>query len=84
LTEQVIGTKEVSTMKMPSTTYRYVIRIGPNFVHAGITDDLDRSRVEAKASWPLGTFFQVGDKTNLDDAQDWMTKNGAPPGRPPR
>ncbi len=53
--------KDVSTMKKPSTTYRYVIRIGPNFVHAGITDDLDRSRTEAMAAWPLGTFFQVGD-----------------------
>ncbi len=76
--------KDVSTMKKPSTTYRYVIRIGPNFVHAGITDDLDRSRTEAMAAWPLGTFFQVGDKTNLDDARDWMTKNAFLPGGPRR
>ena len=64
-----------STVRKPLTTYRYVIRIGPRFVHAGITDDLDRSRLEAKTSWPTGSFFQVGDKTNLDEAQKWMIKN---------
>jgi hypothetical protein len=62
-------------MKKLSTTYRYAIRIGPKFVHAGITDDLDRSRIEAQSTWPLGTFFQVGEKTNLDEAREWMTHN---------
>jgi hypothetical protein len=64
-----------STMRKLSTTYRFVVRIGPTYVHAGITDDLERSRSEAKAEWPKGTFFQVGDKTNLDEAQLWVTKN---------
>lgn len=68
-------------MKKLSTTYRYAIRVGPSFVHAGITDDLDRSRREARVTWPTGSFFQVGDKTNLDEAQAWMTKNVLTVGR---
>lgn len=62
-------------MKKPCTTYRYVIRVGPTFVDGGITDDLERSKIESLATWPTGQFFQVGDKTSLDQAQEWVTKN---------
>lgn len=64
------------TAKKLCTTYRYVVRVGPKFVHGGITDDLDLSKVEAKAAWPTGQFFQVGEKTSLDEARAWVTKNG--------
>jgi len=64
------------TAKKMCTTYRYVVRVGPKFVHGGITDNLDRSKVEAMAAWPNGQFFQVGEKTSLDDARDWVKRNG--------
>ena len=66
------------TAKKLCTTYRYVIRVGPRFVHGGITDNLDRSKDEAKTAWPDGQFFQVGEKTSLDEARDWVKRNGFP------
>ena len=71
-------------MKKPSTTYRYVIRVGPKFVHGGVTDNLERSKVEAKAMWPTGQFFQVGEKTSLDEAREWVTRNAFLPKESPR
>ncbi|HUX86612.1 MAG TPA: hypothetical protein VMW65_06390 [Chloroflexota bacterium] len=64
------------TVKKVCTTYRYVVRVGPKFVHGGITEDLEVSKVEAKVAWPAGQFFQVGEKTSLDEARDWVTRNG--------
>jgi hypothetical protein len=63
-------------VKKTCNTYRYVIRLGPQFVAGGITDDLAHSRSEMKLRWPRGRFFQVGDKTSLDEAQAWAKKNG--------
>jgi hypothetical protein len=40
-----------------------------------MTDDLARAKVEAKAAWPTGQFFQVGEKTSLDEAREWVTRN---------
>jgi hypothetical protein len=57
-------------------TYRYVIRLGPTSVAGGITDDLARTKSEGKARWPGGRFFQVGEKTSLDEARDWARRNG--------
>jgi hypothetical protein len=68
-------------MKKTAKTYRYVVRVGPEYVHAGITDDLDGARIEANANWPKGVFFQVGDITTFDEARDWMTKNVSPSGK---
>lgn len=65
-------------MKKVATTYRYVIRLGPTYVHGGITDDLARSAAEGLARWPTGHFFQVGDRTTEDDAQAWAKRNGYP------
>lgn len=66
----------VSTMKKELTTFRYVIRLGPAYVGGGITDDLMRSRVEGKARWPTGRFFQVGDRTTEEDARAWAKRHG--------
>jgi hypothetical protein len=66
----------VSAIKKELTTFRYVIRLGPSYVGGGITDDLMRSRVEGKARWPTGRFFQVGDRTTEDDARAWAKRNG--------
>jgi hypothetical protein len=63
-------------VKKLCTTYRYVVRVGPTFVHGGITDNLELSKAEAKAAWPTGRFFQVGEKTSLNEARDWVTRNG--------
>ncbi len=63
-------------MKKICDTYRYVIRLGPQSVAGGITDDLARSKSEGKSRWPLGRFFQVGEKTSLDEARDWAKRNG--------
>lgn len=57
-------------------TYRYIIRDGPRTVQGGITLDLARSKAEGKAKWPLGRFFQVGEKTSDSDAREWAKKNG--------
>ncbi len=63
-------------MKKLLTTFRYVIRLGPTYVGGGITDDLTRSKVEGKARWPTGRFFQVGERTTEEDARAWAAKNG--------
>jgi hypothetical protein len=63
-------------MKKVLTTFRYIIRLGPTYVGGGITDDLTRSRVEGKARWPGGRFFQVGEQTTEADARAWAEKNG--------
>jgi hypothetical protein len=63
-------------VKKTCDTYRYVIRQGPGFVHGGITDDLVRSKMEGKTRWPQGRFFQVGEKTSLDEAREWAKRNG--------
>ena len=63
-------------MKKPCDTYRYVIRLGPGYVEGGITEDLVRSKLEGKSRWPTGRFFQVGEKTNLVEAQEWAKRNG--------
>jgi hypothetical protein len=59
-----------------STTYRYVIRLGPKIVQGGITEDLGRSAAEGKARWPTGHFFQVGERTTEQEARDWARRNG--------
>ena len=66
----------VSAMKKVLTTFRYVIRLGPAYVGGGITNDLGRSRVEGKARWPNGRFFQVGDRTTEEDARAWAVRHG--------
>ena len=63
-------------MKKLLTTFRYVIRLGPTYVQGGITDDLMRSKVEGKALWPTGRFFQVGERTTEEDARAWAKRNG--------
>lgn len=63
-------------MKKPRDTYRFVVRLGPSFVQGGITDDLGRAEDEARLRWPLGQFHQVGDITTVDEAQEWLKRNG--------
>ncbi len=63
-------------MKKLCDTYRYVIRLGPEFVEGGITEDLLRSKTEGRSRWPTGRFFQVGEKTSLNEAQEWAKRNG--------
>jgi hypothetical protein len=64
------------TAKKLCTTYRFVVRVGPAFVHGGMTDNLERSKTEAKAAWPNGHFFQVGEKTTVEEASSWAKRNG--------
>lgn len=69
---------KVGTVKKVNTTFRYVIRLGPQFVHGGITTDLARAAAEGKTRWPTGHFFQVGEQTTEDEARAWAKRNGYP------
>jgi hypothetical protein len=61
-----------------------MVRVGPTFVHCGLTDDLERAKIEAQATWPTGQFFQVGDKTTVDEARAWVLRNTFVAKRSPR
>ena len=57
-------------------TFKYVMKIGNEIVHRGVTNDLDRRESEHQLTWSDAHILQVGRKTTRDAALTWERDGG--------
>jgi hypothetical protein len=58
----------------PRNTYKYHFIVGGKIVYRGVTSNLDFRRDEHLKRWPSGHLVQIGRRTTMAKAVEWMRR----------